>query len=48
MIRHFALILTLPRLKHGGFSVRPRKLPRESPKGLPGPLNVACRVLVAV
>src|SRR5260221_14493595 len=37
-----------PCLKARGFSVRPRRHPRESPKGLPGPLNIAGRVLVAV
>jgi hypothetical protein len=33
-----------PRLQGGGFSVRPRRHPRESPKGLPGPLNVLRRI----
>jgi hypothetical protein len=31
-----------------GCSVRPRRLPHESPKGLPGPLDIARRVLIAV
>jgi hypothetical protein len=35
-------------LKPSGFSVPPRRHPRESPKGLPRPLNGHRRVLVAV
>jgi aryl-alcohol dehydrogenase-like predicted oxidoreductase len=35
-------------LKPGGFSVRPRRQPRESPKALPEPLDVSGRVLVSV
>src|SRR5215831_3633084 len=37
-----------PSLNGRGFSVHPRRHPRESPKGLPGPLDVPGRVLVAV
>src|SRR5215831_2664683 len=43
------VFLTLRRsLKSGGFSVQRRRHPRDSSKGLPGPLDVAGRVLVAV
>src|SRR6185437_4535104 len=41
-------ILTLPTPQGGGCSVLPRSYRRESPKGLPGPLNVACCVLVSI
>ena len=34
--------------KARGFSVQPRRQPRESAKGLPGPLHVPGRVLVAI
>src|SRR5262249_25640758 len=40
--------LALPRLKHGGCSVHPRGHCHESPKGLPGPLNVSCGVFISV
>ncbi len=38
----------LPMPKGEGFSVRPRRQPRESPKGLPGPSHGPGRVLVAI
>jgi hypothetical protein len=37
-----------PCLKARGFSVQRRSYPRDSPKGLPSPLNVSGRVLIAV
>src|SRR5579859_3469333 len=40
--------LTLPTAKAGGFSVHPRRVSRESPKGLPGPLDIPRRVLVSI
>src|SRR6516225_1066244 len=42
------MVTCSPSLKGRGFSVHPRRHPSESPKGLPGPLNVSGRVLVAV
>src|SRR5690242_3701452 len=39
---------TPPGLKPRGFSVRPRSYRRESPKGLPGPLDIPGRVLVPI
>ena len=38
----------LPTAEAGGFSVRPRRLSHESPKGLPGPLDVQRSVFVTV
>src|SRR5258708_3708857 len=42
------IVTCSPYLKARGFSVHPRRHPRESPKGLPGPLDVPCRVLITV
>jgi hypothetical protein len=41
-------ILTLSPHAYGRFSVHPRQRPSESPKGLPGPLNIPSRVLIPV
>jgi hypothetical protein len=42
------MVTCSPSLKGRGFSVQPRSQRHESPKGLPGPLPLDRRVLVAV
>src|SRR5260221_2847785 len=46
--RRSSRVDTPPGLQPHGFSVHPRRYPRESPQGLPGPLNVPGRVFVSI